>query len=113
MSAFNKRALIASRPFPIFKTRKNGLTSGRPQDFAFRFIPWIWLNLFQITPAKYLSFFRDRGSCRKEDLDEGWPVTRKEVLTHEGEEMEFFTFEDKSGSFETVFCPNAPNQIPT
>ncbi|MHC1724605.1 MAG: DNA polymerase III subunit alpha [Syntrophobacteraceae bacterium] len=35
----------------------------------------------------------------------GWPVTRKEVLTKEGEEMEFFTFEDKSGIFETVFFP--------
>ena len=35
----------------------------------------------------------------------GWPVTRKEVLTREGEEMEFFTFEDKTGIFETVFFP--------
>jgi len=36
----------------------------------------------------------------------GWPVTRKEVLTREGEEMEFFTFEDKTGIFETVFSRN-------
>jgi error-prone DNA polymerase len=35
----------------------------------------------------------------------GWPVTRKEVFTREGEEMEFFTFEDKTGIFETVFFP--------
>ncbi len=35
----------------------------------------------------------------------GWPITRKEVLTREGEEMEFFTFEDKTGIFETVFFP--------
>lgn len=35
----------------------------------------------------------------------GWPVTRKEVLTREGEEMEFFTFEDQTGIFETVFFP--------
>ncbi|MDR3568777.1 MAG: DNA polymerase III subunit alpha [Syntrophobacteraceae bacterium] len=35
----------------------------------------------------------------------GWPVTRKEVYTREGEEMEFFTFEDLSGIFETVFFP--------
>jgi error-prone DNA polymerase len=35
----------------------------------------------------------------------GWPVTRKEVLTRGGEEMEFFTFEDKTGIFETVFFP--------
>ncbi|MGA7494651.1 MAG: DNA polymerase III subunit alpha [Syntrophobacteraceae bacterium] len=37
----------------------------------------------------------------------GWPVTRKEVLTREGEEMEFFTFEDKTGIFETVFFPKS------
>ncbi len=37
---------------------------------------------------------------------QGWPVTRKEVLTREGEEMEFFTFEDKTGIFETVFFPS-------
>jgi error-prone DNA polymerase len=35
----------------------------------------------------------------------GWPITRKEVLTREGEEMEFFTFEDKTAIFETVFFP--------
>jgi len=35
----------------------------------------------------------------------GWPITRKEVLTREGEEMEFFTFEDETGIFETVFFP--------
>ncbi len=35
----------------------------------------------------------------------GWPVTRKEVFTREGEEMEFFTFEDETGIFETVFFP--------
>lgn len=35
----------------------------------------------------------------------GWPVTRKEVTTGEGEEMEFFTFEDKTAIFETVFFP--------
>lgn len=37
----------------------------------------------------------------------GWPITRKEVLTREGEQMEFFTFEDTTGIFETVFFPDA------
>ena len=41
----------------------------------------------------------------------GWPVTRKEVLTREGEEMEFFTFEDKTGIFETVFFPETVQTI--
>ena len=36
----------------------------------------------------------------------GWPVTRKEVLTHEGEEMEFFTFEDKPAFLRPSFSPN-------
>ncbi|MGC9195040.1 MAG: DNA polymerase III subunit alpha [Syntrophobacteraceae bacterium] len=35
----------------------------------------------------------------------GWPVTRKEVMTRQGEEMEFFTFEDETAIFETAFFP--------
>ena len=37
----------------------------------------------------------------------GWPITRKEAVTKEGEEMEFFTFEDQRDIFETVFFPKA------
>lgn len=49
---------------------------------------------------------RLRGQYRAKDPGEG-PITRKEVLTKKGEEMEFFTFEDKTGIFETVFFPPA------
>lgn len=35
----------------------------------------------------------------------GWPITRKEVTTRQGEEMEFFTFEDQTAIFETAFFP--------
>jgi error-prone DNA polymerase len=35
----------------------------------------------------------------------GWPITRKEVTTRQGEEMEFFTFEDETAIFETAFLP--------
>lgn len=37
----------------------------------------------------------------------GWPVTRKEVLTREGESMEFISFEDTTAIYETVFFPRA------
>jgi error-prone DNA polymerase len=37
----------------------------------------------------------------------GWPITRKEVLTREGEPMEFVTFEDKTAIYETIFFPEA------
>jgi len=37
----------------------------------------------------------------------GWPLCRKEVLTRDGEAMEFVTFEDESGLYETVFFPEA------
>ncbi len=37
----------------------------------------------------------------------GWPVTRKEVLTRRAEPMEFVSFEDETGIFETVFFPEA------
>ncbi len=36
----------------------------------------------------------------------GWPITRKEVLTREGEEMEFFTFEDETGLLKRSFSRN-------
>ena len=35
----------------------------------------------------------------------GWPITRKEVMTKEGEPMEFFSFEDQTAIYETVFFP--------
>jgi error-prone DNA polymerase len=37
----------------------------------------------------------------------GWPITRKEVLTREGEPMELVSFEDKTAIYETVFFPEA------
>ena len=37
----------------------------------------------------------------------GWPITRKEVLTREGESMEFVSFEDTTAIYETVFFPRA------
>ncbi len=35
----------------------------------------------------------------------GWPITRKEVMTKEGEPMEFFSFEDQTAIYEAVFFP--------
>jgi error-prone DNA polymerase len=35
----------------------------------------------------------------------GWPITYKEVMTKEREPMEFFSFEDETAIFETVFFP--------
>jgi DNA-directed DNA polymerase III PolC len=37
----------------------------------------------------------------------GWPVTRKEVLTREGEAMEFISLEDQTAIYEAVFFPKA------
>jgi len=37
----------------------------------------------------------------------GWPITRKEVMTKEGQPMEFFSFEDQTAIYETVFFPKA------
>ncbi len=35
----------------------------------------------------------------------GWPITRKEVLTREGDTMEFVSFEDTTAIYETIFFP--------
>ena len=37
----------------------------------------------------------------------GWPITRKEVITKSREPMEFFSFEDQTAIYETVFFPRA------
>ncbi|MBF0495022.1 MAG: DNA polymerase III subunit alpha [Deltaproteobacteria bacterium] len=37
----------------------------------------------------------------------GWPISRKEVATREGEPMQFFSFEDETAIYETVFFPKA------
>jgi len=44
------------------------------------------------------------GSCIRVA---GWPVTRKEVATKQGDAMEFFTFEDETAIYETVLFPEA------
>ena len=35
----------------------------------------------------------------------GWPVTQKEVLTSQGQVMDFVSFEDESALYETVLFP--------
>lgn len=37
----------------------------------------------------------------------GWPITKKEVLTREGDPMAFVSFEDETAIYETVFFPGA------
>jgi DNA polymerase III alpha subunit len=37
----------------------------------------------------------------------GWPITRKEVMTKDGDSMEFISFEDETAIYETVFFPKA------
>ncbi len=37
----------------------------------------------------------------------GWPISRKEVMTKAREPMEFFSFEDQTAIYETVFFPKA------
>lgn len=37
----------------------------------------------------------------------GWPVTRKEILTREGNPMEFVSFEDETAMYETILFPKA------
>ncbi len=36
-----------------------------------------------------------------------WPISRKEVYTRKGDEMEFFTFEDETEIFEAIFFPKS------
>lgn len=59
-----------------------------------------WPHL--VVPAAKLEHFAGRRVWVK-----GWPITRKEVLTRDGEPMEFVSFEDESAIYETIFFPGA------
>jgi error-prone DNA polymerase len=54
----------------------------------------------RVTPARDM-----KGFVGKRVWMLGWPITRKEVMTKEGDSMEFISFEDKTALFETVFFP--------
>ena len=108
MGAFSKRAPVAIPPLPDFSGRQKWGHEWEILGFCLSVHPLDLTESFfrsvrqTIVPAS--DFAAHLG---KKIWVKGWPVTRKEVLTHEGEEMEFFTFEDKSGIFETVFFPKA------
>ncbi|MGM0644147.1 MAG: DNA polymerase III subunit alpha, partial [Thermodesulfobacteriota bacterium] len=54
----------------------------------------------QIVKAKELPAYRDRRI-----MTAGWLITGKPVKTKHGDPMEFLTFEDETGTIETVFFP--------
>ncbi len=104
--AFRSRAPIRVPGLPDFSDRQKwdhemetmGLVlSVHPMDLAEPFFRSVRRT---IVPARDLA-----AHVGKKIWLKGWPVTRKEVTTGEGEEMEFFTFEDKTAIFETVFFP--------
>ncbi len=106
VGAFNKRPTIFVPVLPDFSDRQKWAHECETLGFCLSVHP---LDLAD-------SYFRSRHTVSASDLAKhvgkkiwvkGWPVTRKEVLTREGDEMEFFTFEDKTGIFETVFFPKA------
>ena len=54
----------------------------------------------------------DLSSCLNQRVQLiGWPVTGKEVLTREGNPMEFVSFEDETAIFETVLFPPAYRRL--
>ncbi|MFZ2446106.1 MAG: hypothetical protein WAW37_07110 [Syntrophobacteraceae bacterium] len=106
--AFNKLPPIAVPVLPDFSDRQKWaqewetlrlILSVHPLDLAESFFRSVRQT---IVPASNFA-----AHVGKKIWARGWPVTRKEVLTHEDEGMEFFTFEDKSSIFETVFFPRA------
>jgi DNA-directed DNA polymerase III PolC len=107
-TAFNSRAPIKVPPLPDFTDREKWnhewetlgfVLSPHPLDLAESF--------FRSTHQAIIPASEFAAHVGKKIWVKGWPITRKEVLTKEGDEMEFFTFEDKSEIFETVLFPKA------
>jgi error-prone DNA polymerase len=82
---------------PFFRSLE---TAGQPSNPLVRRSPVPGNRVPRIVAASDMA-----SHAGKKVRMKGWPVTRKEVLTREGEQMEFFTFEDQTGIFETVFFP--------
>jgi error-prone DNA polymerase len=105
---FNSRAPIRVPPLPDFTEREKWNHEWETLGFVLSTHPLDLVEPFfqsthqSIVPASDLA-----EHVGKKIWVKGWPITRKEVLTKEGDEMEFFTFEDKTEIFETVFFPNA------
>ncbi len=74
------------------------------------------LSVHPLTLADLPRDDRSRPPIAARDLDSwvgrdvrvlGWPITRKEVATMEGEPMEFLSFEDTTDIYEAVLFPDA------
>ncbi len=106
IAAFHSRSPIKVPALPDFSGRRKWAQESETLGFPLSVHPLELAEPFfrslrqSIVPASGMA----RHAGKKIHM-KGWPVTRKEVLTREGEEMEFFTFEDKTGIFETVFFP--------
>ena len=62
----------------------------------------IWALPYRPVPASQLARY-----VGKRVWVAGWPISRKEVMTKAREPMEFFSFEDQTAIYETVFFPKA------
>lgn len=67
----------------------------------------LWNGWIRGIPQKVLHASNLAGQVGKTVRVIGWPITRKEVVTREGDPMEFVSFEDQTAIYETVFFPRA------
>ncbi|MGA2228536.1 MAG: hypothetical protein ABSH41_29225, partial [Syntrophobacteraceae bacterium] len=106
ITAFHSRSPIQVPALPDFSERRKWAHEFETLGFLLSVHPLELAEPFFRSLRQPLLAASDMAAhVGKKIRMKGWPVTRKEVVTREGEEMEFFTFEDKTGIFETVFFP--------
>jgi error-prone DNA polymerase len=106
ITAFHSRSPIQVPALPDFSERRKWAHEFETLGFLLSVHPLELAEPFFRSLRQPLVAASDMAAhVGKKIRMKGWPVTRKEVVTREGEEMEFFTFEDKTGIFETVFFP--------
>jgi error-prone DNA polymerase len=71
----------------------------------------LWEAWIQEIPHRILHASKLPGQVGKPVWVIGWPITRKEVVTQEGDPMEFVSFEDETAIYEAVFFPKAFRQF--
>lgn len=107
-NAFHSRAPIRVPPLPDFTEREKWNHEWETLGFVLSTHPLDLVeSFFRSTHRSIVPASDFAAHVGKKIWVKGWPITRKEVVTKEGDEMEFFTFEDKTEIFETVFFPEA------
>lgn len=113
----DKRPVLFWQMRQFFRTGNDGEVPGLNNLSSRQFLQYQYKMLGFLTLCHPVTLIecKKKISCKARDIDKmtgrrmvvlGWCITAKTVSTKQGKTMEFVTFEDETGLFETVFFPD-------